>query len=87
MAHQERMFLDLPGANLKKFKLGDKVTATVSGELIELQAEVKEKKSKAENEPDFSRPPSVGIKISGKAKLVPFSENAFEKMSKEDENE
>ena len=81
MPHKERMFLDLPDVDLNKFKLGDKVTATVSGELFELTAEVKDPPEE-EGDMDFSRPPRVGIKITGKAKLSKTKKNSFDKRTK-----
>jgi hypothetical protein len=80
------MFLDLPGADLKGFSLGDKVTATVSGKLVEIAAEREVDYGGGDKE---TIPPSIGIEIIGKASLVPKKKKKsdFEKMADEDDRE
>ena len=90
MAHDRRMNVDLTEKEIGKFKLGDKVQMSASGEIFELTA--KNPYGPDEPVPGGTKredtPPSVGIKLSGKVSLVPAkSKNAFTKMSKEDEEE
>ena len=86
MAQKETMFLELPGADLKEFKLGDKVTATVSGKLIELEAPRKIEFPDGDTE---TMPAAVGIEIIGKATLVPKSnkKDDFADLSEEKEGD
>ena len=85
MAHSETMRLELPGADLKGFKLGDKVTATISGKLIELEAPRKEEF------PDgggIDIPAGIGIEMIGKATLMSKKKkNTFTEMANEDEGD
>ena len=89
MEHDRRMSIDVTKSEVGEFKLGDKVTATVTGEVYELQAENPygpPVKMEGEGKMD-DIPPSIGIKIKGKVKLSPAkSNNAFTKMANE-ENE
>ena len=85
MAMNETMRLELPGADLKGFKLGGKVTATISGKLIELEDPRKDEFPDGEK---FEIPPGIGIEVIGKATLVPKKKkNAFTEMANEDEGD
>ncbi len=82
MSDHETIHLELPGADLKGFKLGDKVTATVSGKLIELSAPSEFEFPDGEKE---TIPASVGIEVTGKARLVP--KNKFADLAEEKEGD
>ncbi len=82
MSDHETMHLELPGANLKGFELGDKVTAMVSGKLIELSAPREIEHFDGEKE---MIPASVGIEVTGKAKLVP--KNKFADLAEDKEGD
>lgn len=89
-AHERRMNVDLTSKEIGKFKLGDKVTMSASGEIFELTAKnpygaPTDVGSDVKSE---DIPPSVGIKISGKVKLIQAkSTNTFAKMADEDEGD
>ena len=90
MAHDRRMNVDLTSKEIEKFKLGDKVEMNATGEIYELTAKnpYGQPMERAEGEKKEDTPPSVGIKISGKVKLVQAkSKNTFTKMADEDEGE
>ena len=62
--HDERMSLDVTGSQIKKFKLGDKVTVTVTGEIFELTAKNPYEPFEDEDGNKEDIPPSVRIKFS-----------------------
>jgi len=86
VAQKETMFLELPGADLKGFELGDKVTATVSGKLIELTAPDTQE---FDDGATMEFPAGVGIEVIGKATLVPKTKkkNDFDDLSEEKEGD
>ena len=88
MAHRERrMDVDVTSKEVGKFKLGDKVTATVTGEIYELTSKNPYGPPETFNgEKKKDIPPSVGLKVS-KVVLKAASKNAFTKMSEDDESE
>jgi|ETNmetMinimDraft_33_1059910.scaffolds.fasta_scaffold223984_2 hypothetical protein len=89
MPHENRMEVNVTPAEVKKFKLGDKVIVTAEGEITELLAKhpfgmpmaMGMKGEKAED-----TPPSITIKVL-KEKVKMKSKNLFTKMSEEDDNE
>ena len=87
MPHQRTMNVDITTKEVEGFNLGDEVTATVTGEIVELTAENAygpfESCCNGKEEDD---PPSVTLKVAG-VKLNPAKKNEFGKMADEDEKE
>jgi hypothetical protein len=88
MGHRERrMDIDVTTKEVGKFKLGDKVTATVTGEIYELTAKNPYGPPHVfDGEEERDIPPSVGLKIS-KVVIASAKKNAFTEMSEDDEKE
>lgn len=77
------MFLDLPGAKLEDFSLGDVVEAKVKGKIIELQAP-----RTIEFGPDDKEklPPAIGIEVIGNSKVA-LADNEFAKLSQDEDDD
>ncbi len=88
MGHRERRVdVDVTTKEVGKFSVGDKVIATVAGEIYELTGKNPygpPHEFDGEMEPDI--PPSIGIKIS-KVVIASAKKNAFTQMSEDDEKE
>ena len=70
MAKEVHLHLDLPGNDLKKFKIGQKVKATVTGIITELEA-AREMDFGGDEKEKY--PPRMELKLSSKAKVTPVN--------------
>ena len=80
---KETMLLELPGAELGDFRLGDKVQAMVKGKVIELRAPRTVEFDDGEEE---EIPPSLGIEVIGNSKVI-MAGNEFAELAEDEDDD
>lgn len=86
MAHQRRMNVDVSEKEIGKLKLGDEVTLTATGKVVELTAADAFGSFMVDDEEE-EQSPSVNVKISKVSVVKAKGNNAFGEMANEDEKE